>query len=83
MLMEINAMPNMKKYMMGNHTPGEQADKFCYDFRPPDGVPFRRFVLIFYLFSIFRAKKDFFFKFLAPKNGNLCLYFKKYHVGCD
>lgn len=36
MLMEINAMPNMKKYMMGNHTPGEQADKFCYDFERPE-----------------------------------------------
>ncbi len=29
-------MPNMKKYMMGNHTPGEQADKFCYDFERPE-----------------------------------------------
>ena len=36
MLMEINAMPNMKKYMMENHTPGEQADRFCYDFERPE-----------------------------------------------
>lgn len=36
MLKEMNAMSSMKKYMMENHTPSEQADKFCYEFERPE-----------------------------------------------